>query len=501
MINRLLTYLRGSEDRPPPGSSTEPKWPLTEVLTAWSNDKRDVWTLEDACRGTFITGSNGSGKSTGPGKHLAERFLLHGFGGLVLCAKADEAAVWRQLAERTGRARSTLYFGSDPRWKLNFLQYEASREGGGGGLTENIVNLFCRVTDIVMQKSGARSNEEYWQRAMKQLIRNAIDLLLMAGRTVSLLEIAQIINSAPQTEAQATDKHWQQSSRLYSYLLAGQKAASANPANQNAYQLTGNFWLSEFPNLAAPTRSGVVSTFTTLADALLRDPFRDRFCTETTFVPEMLLQGALCVVDLDIKRFGEVGQYAQVLLKYLVQQAVERRRDLGQETARPIFIWADECQNFIIPYDAQFQATARSSRCCSVYISQNLPSLYAELGGESAAKSRVDSQLGNLVTKIICQQGDPVTNHWAAEMIGKTRQVLINYGNSQSGGLGTMPSRNSSSGASETIDYDCPPREFQLSRTGGQRHDYIVDAVIYGGGRIWSNGKTWIKTSFKQHIN
>jgi hypothetical protein len=24
--------------------------------------------------------------------------------------------------------------------------------------------------------------------------------------------------------------------------------------------------------------------------------------------------------------------------------------------------------------------------------------------------------------------GDPVTNHWAAEMIGKTRQVLINYG-------------------------------------------------------------------------
>ena len=302
MINRLLTYLRGSEDRPLPGSSTVPKWPLTEVLTAWSNDRRDVWTLEDACRGTFISGSNGSGKSTGPGKHLAERFLLHGFGGLVLCAKADEAAVWRQLADRTGRARSTLYFGSDPRWKLNFLQYEATREGGGGGLTENIVNLFCRVTDIVMQKNGTRSNEEYWQRAMKQLIRNAIDLLLMAGRTVSLLEIAQIINSAPQTEAQATDKHWQQSSPLYSYLLAGQKAASANPAKQNAYQLAGNFWLSEFPNLAAQhaaewlvplrrwlTRSSAIHSETGSAQRLRSYP--RCFCRERSALSTSILSG------------------------------------------------------------------------------------------------------------------------------------------------------------------------------------------------------------------
>jgi hypothetical protein len=494
MVQRVLDFLRGPE-RSLSIQGAADTWSLNEVLTAWSHDQRDAWTIEDACRGTFIDGSNGSGKTTGPGNHIAECFLTHGFGGLVLCAKPDEAHFWRKLGGRTGRQRSMLFFGSDPRWKINFLSYEATRSNGGG-LTENIVNLFCRVTEIIAQKNGTRANEEYWQRAMKQLLRNAIDLLLVARGNASLLEVVQVINSAPQTEPQTTDRHWQENSPLYSYLLAGQDSAGRDRTKQNAYQLAANYWLSEFPNLAPQTRTGIVSTFTTLADALLRDPFRDRFCTESSFLPEMLLDGAICVVDLDIKQYGEVGQYAQVLLKYLVQQAIERRPDLGKRHARPVFIWADEAQDFIIPYDAQFQATARSSRCCSVYITQNLPNLYAELGGESAGKSRVDSQLGNLVTKIMCQQGDPVTNQWAADMIGKTRQFLVNYGSSQSVGPGSTPSR--STGATETIDYDCPPRAFQLLRTGGPRHDFVVDAIIYGGGRLWSNGKTWIRASFQQ---
>lgn len=245
---------------------------------------------------------------------------------------------------------------------------------------------------------------------MKQLLRNAVDLLMLAHQPVSLLEIVRVVNSAPQADAQLSDKKWQEESRCYRCLLAAEEAAKHDQSKQNAFQLVGNFWLREFPQLARVTRSSIVSTFTTLADALLRDPFRDRFCTETTFVPEMLLKGSICVVDLDIKRYGEVGQYAQVLLKYLVQQAVERREDLGRAEARPIFLWADECQNFLVSYDQIFQTTARSSKCATVYITQNIPSLHAALGGEATARSKTDSLLGNLATKLFCQQDDPITN-------------------------------------------------------------------------------------------
>jgi len=43
-------------------------------------------------KGEFLTllGPSGSGKTTGSGQALARAFLENGFGGLVLCAKADE---------------------------------------------------------------------------------------------------------------------------------------------------------------------------------------------------------------------------------------------------------------------------------------------------------------------------------------------------------------------------------------------------------------------------
>ncbi|MBV8098919.1 MAG: TraM recognition domain-containing protein, partial [Verrucomicrobia bacterium] len=433
MIQILVDLIRGTETNTiePPGDATHDTWRLNEALSCWSNDPRDVWTLEDACRGTVIMGANGSGKSSGPASHLAECFLNAGFGGLVLCAKADEAEAWRTLLQRTGRVKSALFFGTDPHWKINFLNYEANR-AGGGGLTENIVNLFVRVAEIIEQRNAGVANQEYWQRAMKQLVRNAIDLLLTAGRQVSLSEIVAVINSAPESEVQTTERHWQQQSKCYSYLLEAEQAALADPGKRNAFHLCAHFWVNEFPKLAAQTRSSIVSTFTTLADALLRDPFRDRFCTETTFLPEMLFQGAVCIADLDIKRYSDVGQYGQVLLKYLVQQAVERRADIGTSRARPIFIWVDECQHFTIPYDQIFQTTARSARCATVCITQNLPNLQAEFGGGPSGQARVNSFLGNLVNKFFCQQDEELTNRWAADTIGKVRQLLNNYSHSHS---------------------------------------------------------------------
>jgi len=46
------------------------------------------------------------------------------------------------------------------------------------------------------------------------------------------------------------------------------------------------------------------------------------------------------IITLALKRYGEVGRNAQVLLKYVIQQAIELRVDMGGTNARPVFIWA-----------------------------------------------------------------------------------------------------------------------------------------------------------------
>ena len=63
----------------------------------------DDWTALNACEGTVIFGSPGSGKSSTAAKQIAHSFLANGWGGLVLTAKPDETQTWKGYARETGR--------------------------------------------------------------------------------------------------------------------------------------------------------------------------------------------------------------------------------------------------------------------------------------------------------------------------------------------------------------------------------------------------------------
>ena len=75
-------------------------WPLDLPLVRFSRRDEDVWTLRDACQGVLIMGENGSGKTSGSGELLARKYLDAGLGGLVLCFKTDEAALWQRYQPR-----------------------------------------------------------------------------------------------------------------------------------------------------------------------------------------------------------------------------------------------------------------------------------------------------------------------------------------------------------------------------------------------------------------
>ena len=128
----------------------------------------------------------GSGKSSGSGKMLALSYLRHGFGGLVLCAKPGEADTWREYARLAGRGDDLVVFSPSAPYRFNFLDYELQRPGAGASLTENLLQLFMTVAEIAGRGAGTggQENEGYWQRSLQQLLRNAIDLLVVATGTV-----------------------------------------------------------------------------------------------------------------------------------------------------------------------------------------------------------------------------------------------------------------------------------------------------------------------------
>ena len=485
-------------------SSQVQEWPDNdEVLLEFGAESKvkrpeNFWSLKDAFEGTQIFGGTGSGKSSGSGQALARAFLEANLGGLVLTAKTDEVLAWNEYAKAAGRETDLLIVEQGAPWRFNFLRYELNRPGVGAGHTENLVNLFCNVLEASERKHGqAGGNDSYWQRTLKQLLRNAIDLAVLAAGDVDLPGLYRIITSAPRSPAEAIDEQWQKDSVCFALLEHAQQTSKAKD-RVNDYELTRDYWLKEFPSLAAETRSVVVSTFTSMADCFLRGMLRTLFCSDLNFKPEDTFEGRIIILNLPVKEYNELGQFAQVLFKFVWQRAVERRippgvsRAAAEKTIRPVFLWADESQFFVTGYDSLFQSTARSSRACTVYLTQNLPSYLAAFSGPNS-RAEAEAFLGNLQTKIFHANGDPSTNNWAADSIGRTRQIQYYGGMSEgTGGKGGTTGMNQSAGGSQVFEFLVQPQEFTMLRTGGTEHDLKVDGIIFQGGRRWissSNGK------------
>jgi len=458
-------------------------------------NEEEPFTIGNACEGVQIFGGIGSGKTSGSGEALVRAFLESGFGGLVLCAKKDVLDDWKRYAQETGRAEQLLVFDASGDFVFPFLQYEIEREGEGAGYTDNLVRLFTTVYEAIDRSTQSEGTDPYWQRAMQQLLRNTIDLCMIARGTVSVPLIHDVILSAPLSITELDTTEWKDKSLCWKLLLEGH-AKKLDKWTQHDFDSTASFWLEEYPNLAEKTRSSVLSTLTSMMDIFLRRPFRMLFSEmpgdkRKIAYPELTHRGAIIILNLPVKEFGDAGRAAQVVYKYLWQQAVERRKATNQTI--PVFLWVDEAQNFVTEYDMQFQATARSTRACTVYLTQNLPNYYAVMGG-TQSKYRVDSLIGNLQTKIWHANSDPITNEHAAETIGKSWHIRQTSGESYGAEF-----FNVSSGSNESFDYDVPPQTFTKLRKGGALNDGIVEAVVFQSGRVWNNEQTHLFAEFKQY--
>jgi hypothetical protein len=313
--------------------------------------------------------------------------LQNGAGGMVLTVKPDEPAIWKRYCQRAGRLNDLIVFSPTEPWRFNPLDYQY-RRAGSGHITENIVNLFASLAEVVDRGAGSAA-PDYWSRAMNQLTRNATELAAVSRGTAALDDIYSIIVTAPQSPEEARSDAWQRSSICFRRIQEGERRPKS--AIQMAdWPHVVRFWLHEFPTLSSRTRSCIVSTFTTIAETFLRGELRRLFGGMTNVTPEDTFSGKILLLALPIKTFGELGRLAQVLWKHLWQKAAEAR-DVAINP-RPAFLWADEAQHFISRSDPLFLTTSRSARVITVLLTQNVPNYLSVL-----SRAEVDSLLGKLL--------------------------------------------------------------------------------------------------------
>ena len=256
-----------------------------------------------------------------------------------------------------------------------------------------------------------------------------------------------------------------------------------------------NYWLQEFPALSDKTRSIITLSFSMLVKPFLTRPLRRLFSTETTVTPEDTFNGKIIIIDLPVQEFRLAGRVANLVWKYCFQVAVLRRTPPKNGYLRPVFLWADEAQNFVTEFDAEYQAVARSAGGCTVYLTQNRESYRRVLGNDDA----VDSLLGNLQAKFFCQNSGE-TNEWAAKLLGErwVNVTSTNFGQSNNNDGDKGKSQSGGVSTSEQRRYFVEPSRFTTLKRGGEAYKFQVEAIVYKGGHLFDKDLPYYLMTFNQ---
>ena len=474
----------------------------------------EVWTIRDACEAVLIVGAPGSGKTSASAKALRTAGLKAGMGGLFLCAKIDEAENLIKDVQAAGRGDDLVVIDASAKERFNILDF-AGRTLGGPGFEGNIVEIMRRMNEAARiadpnAKGGGGGENSYFEQGAMKWLSNAFPLLLATEGTIRLSDVNKFITTAPNSPADFKTNEWHAGYCAQIHLqmrnLVNQPAP--DPHTVRIFNEHGTFFLTEVPNLDNRPRSSIASTLTNLIYPFLSGKLAELFCTDTTITPQACREGKIIIMDLPPVRFGTMGGVAQSLFKFLFGIAAQSER--VTEKTRPVMLYMDEAQTFLSATDADLLATARGSKICPVFITQDYPTFFAKMGKEDA-----ESLIGKFGTRIFHANSSHATNVAASDLIGKVQKfhvgetigTALNTGaggnqqdkqSGQSGNIGESASRGQSS--SGYLDYEIPPDHFATKlRTGTKRNGYKVDGILTRTGKNWKRtGRHWLQAEFDQ---
>ncbi|MGA0546832.1 TraM recognition domain-containing protein [Brevundimonas sp. VNH65] len=447
----------------------------------------DGWDIRTALTHTLVLGTTGSGKSSGTMAHMIRAMLRVGFGALFCVAKPEDAEAIKAYCREAGRSDSLIdWTGSNGSY--NFLAHELAR----GGNINNVIDVLMAVLEMV-RSSGpnpGRSGEQFWTDSVLQMLRATVPVIFAATGTVRIADVLAFIRSAPTSPEQMRDPDWQKDAAFFGFaMMAMERMRAGQPAgfDDATAERTLNYWRDDIARLDAKTAGNIRISLTTALSRFEQGWLASMFCGDTTICPELLLSGAVIVMNFPVQTHGEDAAIAQKLFKFMTQRVLLARNGMAPHLREiPVAIVADEAQNFLLPNDAEFMAQCRSSRVAVVMATQSLPTLYAKIGGDHP-HDRAHHLVSNFATIVLHSSGCAETNEWFSRKIGKAIQRRGTFNESE--GTNTGYSMNMGEGTS--WNHNAPPNRF-----GAPLGGFAGDAPPWsstgsqGGGDNWGRGQS-----------
>lgn len=485
---------------------------LDQALYEMPGTKTPI-TWADINEGTLITGSTGSGKSSGPGRLIAHAMLKAGFGMLILCAKKDEKQRWVNYINEAApnRKDDIVIFNQDSQLSFNFLEYEMTRAGEGSGDVMNIIESLIGLNEqnrVYLSGGGGGKDERFWDLSLRRLISRCVTTLKLAEEEVSITNMRRLVSESfredepakyqkleqdcqnkkldKQSRKKAQDEldEWIESNYFLQVLLYVTNKPEKE-IDQSEFDITFNYWLKEFPKIGERATSIIVESFMGIVEPFLnRGILKSQFTEGVSpkLLPENIyLKHSIVILDYPIKEYGISGIYAASIYKRTFQAAMERRNIEKETNPKPVGLWIDEYQQFCShKTDSLFSTTARSSWVATVYITQNISSLFYVMGNDQP-EAKTKTLLGNLNLKIFASNDNYDNNVWASNMIG---QHLAHFQN-----VSYSKDMEISKTKIQQLRHRITPDHFTTLKTGRKHNNYIVEAVVFKAGKLWGRVK------------
>jgi hypothetical protein len=388
-----------------------------------------------------------------------------------------------------------IVFSPEHPARFNFLDYEMRQ----GGHTRNITRTLTTIGETLRASdTDKRESADFWQKEQERMIHNAVEIVKQATGQVSAPDLHRFISGAALSPSQFTAPEW-----LAGYHNQCLKQAWAKPKSlieSHDYELAKEYWLGEFPGMADKTRSSILVGVMGILHCFNTGIVRELVSTTTTITPDDMFQGKFILLDLPISQWSDIGSFITGGWKYLAQKAILRRA--ASESSNLAVIWADEAQQVLTSFDAQYLAQCRSHHGCMVYLSQSLPGYYAMLGGETG-KQAVDALLTNFHTKVFHALGDLETAQWASGLVGRTLQTFTGSSMSPAEDAYSelMGQSRTSSNFSQSYESTLQVNAFLHGlRTGGPASQFLCDAILIRSGEPFASGQNWLRTTFSQQL-
>jgi type IV secretory pathway TraG/TraD family ATPase VirD4 len=440
------------------------KWQLSDKLFKFSLFSK-AFSLDQAFRGIKIYGANGSGKTSGFARVIATSYLDHGFGGLVMCAKGDndELNNWESMTRVMERSRSLIHFGpknkekiKDKQYCFNILEFIRTLTDNKNESQANLVAVLKMISNN-LQSGKLSQSDSFWDGVTDQYLTHLLTLTFsfFPMEAITFEKLNEVFKSI------------QTNPKEINFMIKTELTTEV----QNAVE----FFVTDFLAINEKTRSIIVAAVSSLLFKFNSGLLRDLFGGEGNIDPRWTFGGAVIVINVPTHEYQEIGKTANLIWKYAFQKACTTRKSI-RGFQRPVFLWADEAQEFIHPDDAKFQAVARSSRCATVYITQNIAGLRLTLGSGAMAQDAIESIESNLLTTIFHQNVHAETNKFASNSIG-TKKVKVTSRTSKG-----IWSKEVSESTVEKIEPIFSPETFTDLKAGGHTDKNIVEAIVYVPG-------------------